>query len=321
MNRYFGGQLVVTCVAAVVISGCSPTESGRNADIQRRPAEIPRLRGTAHPDLSGVWQVLNEANWNLEGQNARGAIAMQPGIRAGSFVPKASVLALGAIGGVPGSLSVVEGGRIPYTPEALARRNENSAQALERDPEVKCMVPGVPRATYAPYPFQITQGSSKMMITYGFSNAGRTIHFDEVEPPQIEYWMGHSVGRWDGDTLVVTVTHQNDKTWLDRAGNFHSADMRVTEHYTPVSHDHLVYEATMEDTKTFTRPWKIKMPLYRRIEDYSQVFEFRCVEMVEELVYGHLRKKQLVKSAEHDYGRLGGTLVFEVMRLPSRTSE
>jgi hypothetical protein len=311
---------VRTTIAAflVAITACAPSE--RDAPERRRPTSIPRLAGTSRPDLSGVWQALNEANWNLEGQSARAAIALQPGIGNGS-VPKASVLALGAIGGVPGSLGVVVGGSIPYRPEALGRRDENAALALERDPEVKCMVPGVPRATYMPYPFHITHGASKLMIVYGFSNAGRTIHLDDVEPPLVDYWMGHSVGRWEGDTLVVQVTHLNGHTWFDRAGNFHSAELRVVERYTPVSPDHLVYEATIEDPLTFTRPWTIRMPLYRRIEDHARVFEYRCVEMVEELLYGHLRKEQLVKRAEHDYGRLGGTLGVDITRGVSASAE
>jgi hypothetical protein len=306
---------------ALALLGACRTASDGGAQASHRPSAIARLRGTSHPDFSGVWQALNEANWNLEGQSARAAIAVQQGVPNGAPVPSASVLALGAIGGVPASLSVVEGGLIPYTAAARVRRDENFAHALERDPEVKCMVPGVPRATYIPYPFQITHGPTKIMMNYGFSNAGRTIHLDRVEPPLTDYWMGHSTGDWEGDTLVVTVTHQNDQTWFDRAGNFHSSEMRVTERYTAVSNDHLLYEATIEDPQTFMRPWKIKMPLYRRIEDHAQVLEYRCVEMVEELLYGHLRKEQLVKRAEHDHGRLGGNVVFEVVRRPSRIAD
>jgi hypothetical protein len=309
----------IALASVLTVSGCSRDKEPANPTERR--SKISRLRGTPRPDFSGVWQALNEANWNLEGQSARAAMVLQAGVTKGSTVPGASVLALGALGGIPGSLGVVEGGRIPYKPEALARREDNAAHALERDPEVKCMVPGVPRATYMPYPFQITQGTTKMMITYGFSNAGRTIHFDEVEPPLTEYWMGHSVGRWENETLIVTVSHQNDQTWFDRAGNFHGAGMRVTERYTPVSNDHLLYEATIDDPETFMRPWTIKMPLYRRIEDHAQVFEYRCIEMVEELLYGHLRKEQLVRNAEHDYGRLGGRLFVQVARRPSRISD
>jgi hypothetical protein len=279
------------------------------------------LAGTDHPNLSGVWQALNEANWDLEGHAARAARVLHAGVGTGSPVPDAPVLALGATGGIPASLGVVEDGQIPYKPDALAKRKDNFEHSLERDPEVKCLLPGVPRATYMPYPFQITQSNTKVMIAYGFSNAGRTIHLDSAESPGIPTWMGYSVGKWEGDTLVVTVTELNDGTWLDRAGNFHSDGMRVVERYTPVSPDHIMYEATIEDSAVFTKPWKIKMPLYRRIEDQARVFEYRCVEMTEELVYGHLRKTQLVKQWTGDYGRRGGTLVVSIGRKPTKEED
>lgn len=287
----------------------------------RPDAQVPRLPGTKTPNITGVWQALNEANWELEPHGQRTARVLHAGVKGGQPVPDAPVLALGATGGIPGSNGVVEGGVIPYKPDTLARRNANAEHALARDPEVKCLLPGVPRATYLPYPFQITQGDKKVMIAYGFSNAGRTIHLDTVEDPGLESWMGHSVGRWEGDTLVVTVTNLNEKTWFDRAGNFHSADMKVVERYTPTSPDHILYEATIEDPAVFTRPWKIKMPLYRRVDEHARVFEYRCVEMVEELIYGHLRKQQLVKSWEDDYGRLGGVVGVTVVRKPTREEE
>ena len=114
-------------------------------------------------------------------------------------VPAAPVLALGAAAGVPGSLGVVQGdAQIPYTPEALARKQENAAHWIDRDPELKCYLPGIPRAMYMPYPFQIVQSSTKIQMAYTFSNAARTIHLDKVEGPPDDTWMGHSVGRWEG---------------------------------------------------------------------------------------------------------------------------
>ena len=295
--------------------------TGRPARTQAQSAQVPRLPGTSQPNLSGVWQALNEANWDLEAHAARAARMLQPGVPNGSPVPTAPVLALGATGGIPGSLGVVEGGQIPYKPEALAKRKANLEHSLERDPEVKCLLPGVPRATYLPYPFQITQSHTKVMIAYGYSNAGRTIHLDSVDSPGFPTWMGHSVGKWDGDTLVVDVTELNENTWFDRAGNHHSDDLHVVERYTPVSPNHIMYEATIEDPMVFTRPWKIRMPLYRRIEEQARVFEYRCVEMTEELVYGHLRKSQLVKHWEGDYGRRGGTLVIDIRRNPTKEED
>ena len=149
-------------------------------------------------------------------------------------------------------------------------------------------MPGVPRATYMPYPFQILQGTSKILIAYEFAGATRTIHMDEVADSPSPSWMGWSRGRWEGDTLVVDVTDFNEETWFDRAGNFHSDALHVVERYTPVGPHHLMYEATIEDPKVFTRPWKMRMPLYRRFEPDTQVLEYKCVEFVEQLMYGEL---------------------------------
>jgi len=304
--------------AALAVWGLSACQSTGG---QPSAAQIPRLEGTQYPAIHGVWQALNTAEHNLEGQAARAAAVLHPGVPTGGPVPHAPVLALGALGGIPPGLGVVEGGEIPYKPEGLKQRQENFENALTRDPLVKCLLPGVPRATYLPYPFRITQSPNKIMIVYGFSNAGRTIHLDEVDPPGIESWMGHSVGRWEGDTLVVDVTELNDQTWFDRAGNFHSNQLHVVERYTPVTPYHMMYEATIEDPEVFTEPWKISMPLYRRMDENAQVLEYRCVEMVEELIYGHLRKEQLVRHWEGDYGRRGGTLVVDITRKPTSREE
>ena len=314
--------LVVAGMASLLV-GLSPLVGPTRGQAQA-PAgagQIPRLAGTKVPNMGGVWQALNEANWDLEAHGARAARVTQPGVATGGPVPAAPVLALGSTGGIPGSLGVVEGGTIPYKPEALAQKKENFEHSLARDPEVKCLLPGVPRATYLPYPFQLTQSHTKVMLQYGFSNAGRTIHLDQVDDPGFESWMGHSVGRWEGDTLVVAVNNLNDQTWFDRAGNHHSGDMKVTERYTMTSPSHIQYEATIEDPAVFTRAWKIKMPLYKRLEDNARVFEYRCIEWVEELVYGHLRKRQLVRSWEDDYGRRGGTLGVQILRKPSKREE
>jgi len=241
------------------------------------------------PDLNGIWQALNEANYDLEAHVARPAMALRPGPYGP--VPAAAVLALGAVGAVPPSLGVVEGGEIPYKPEALATRKQNQEDWLNRDPEIKCYLPGVPRATYMPYPFQIVQTPKHIMMAYEYAGAARTIFMDKAPASPADTWMGHSVGRWDGDTLVVDVTSFTDQTWLDRAGNFHSDALHVVERYTPRSPDALTYTATIEDPKVFSRPWTISMPLYRRLEKNAQVLEFKCVEFAEELMYGHLRKQ------------------------------
>ena len=92
----------------------------------------------------------------------------------------------------------------------------------------------------------------------------------------LEFWMGDSRGRWEGDTLVVDVVHFNDQTWFDRAGNFHSDALHVVERYTPIDATHIDYEVTIDDPKVFTRPWKMSMPLYRRVERDAQVLEYAC---------------------------------------------
>ena len=226
-------------------------------------------------DLNGIWQTINTANWDLEDHSSA------PGL----------VSALGAEGAVPPGLSVVEAGTIPYLPDALARRKQNFANRLTADPEIKCYLPGVPRATYMAHPFQIIQSKSSVLILYEYAGAVRSIPLSDPGPSPAPSWMGWSKGKWDGSTLVVDVTGFNDKTWFDRSGNYHSDQLHVTERYTPRSADTLIYEATIEDPKVFSKPWKISMPLYRRVEKNAQLLEFRCVEYSEDMLYGDLRKK------------------------------
>ena len=159
------------------------------------------------------------------------------------------------------------------------------------------------------------------MMIFEYAAANRTIHLDKVPPPGVESWMGFSVGRWDGDTLVVDTTGLQEATWFDRAGNFHSDALHVVERFTPLTPDHLTYDVTIEDPKVFARPWKISMPLYRRVEPNVQLMEYKCVEFVEELMYGHLRKQQLVGHWEEDLGRTGGRLAMDVARRPSERKE
>lgn len=220
------------------------------------------------PNLSGMWQALNTANWELE---AHAAEAGPP--------------ALGALAAVPPGPSVVAGGEIPYLPAAQAQRKKNREQRWTADPEAKCFMPGVPRATYLPYPFQIVQGTDKIMVSYEFADTVRLVHMKDPGPAPADSWMGWSVGRWDGDTLVVDVTAQNGDTWLDRSGNYHSDSLHVVERYTLRSPDVLMYEATIEDPKVFARAWNIRMPLYRRLDDGAQLLEFKCIPFTEHFLY------------------------------------
>ena len=261
------------------------------ATAQESTYRPPRL-SNGRPDFNGIWQALNTANYDIEAHMARPAMAVRPGPYGP--VPAASVLALGAVGAVPPGMGVVDG-PIPYRAEALARKKENQENWLSLDPEIKCYLPGVPRATYMPYPFQILQSASTFFIAYEYAGAVRDVLFKDPGPPPVESWMGQSVGRWEGDTLVVEVTGFNDRTWFDRSGNFHSEDLRVTERYTRTSPDVMWYEATIDDPKTFTRAWKMSMPLYRRQEKNAQLMDFKCVEFVEELLYGQWRKTPVAR--------------------------
>lgn len=274
-----------------VVRAQARTWMQRGAPSGQAAPGIPRTP-QGRPDLSGIWQALGtHANYDIEPHDPRAALALRPGPVVP--VPAKEVVALGAIGAVPGGPGIVAGGPLPYKPEALARRNENRAQWLARDPEVRCYLPGVPRATYMPYPFQIFQGDSATFFTYEYAGAVRHIYLSDPGEPQVDAWMGQSVGRWDGDTFEVTVRGFNDATWFDRAGNHHSAAMKVVERYTLLGRDHMRYEATIDDPETFTRPWTMRLTLYRNVDPEARLGQFKCVEFVEELLYGHLRKSPL----------------------------
>jgi len=275
-----------SAVLTIILQTAAPVSGQTTAYRAPRTAD-------GKPDLNGIWQALNEANYDIQAHMARPAMAVRPGPYGP--VPAAPVLALGAIGSVPPGMGIVEGDEIPYKPEAAAKKKENQEHWLERDPEIKCYLPGVPRATYMPYPFQIFQSPSAIFIAYEYAGAVRNIYLRDPGPPPIDSWMGQSVARWDGDTLVVDSNGFNDSTWFDRAGNFHSDKLHVTERYTRTSPDIISYEATIEDPNVFTRPWKMSMPLYRRVEKNAQLLDFKCVEFVEELLYGQYRKKPLTK--------------------------
>jgi hypothetical protein len=231
------------------------------------------------PNLNGIWQALNTANWNIQSHAARAG----------------QVVALGAEGAVPPGLGVVEGDEIPYVPAAAAKKEENFKNRMTADPEIKCYLPGVPRANYMPYPFQIVQSPTAMTFAYEYAGAVRNIYLKDHGPALADSWMGQSVAHWEGESLVVNVTDMNDRTWFDRAGNFHSDKLHVVERYTRTSPDVIAYEATIEDPNVFTRPWKISMALYRRQEKNAQLLDFKCVEFVEEMLYGPYRKHPLGK--------------------------
>lgn len=204
-----------------------------------------------HPDLQGIWQVLNTAAWDIQDH--------------------------GAQLGIPAGKGVVEGNEIPYLPAALKKKQDNFASRQTLDPETECFLPGVPRITYMPFPFQIVQSRNQITILYEYLHAIRHIFLNGTHPPgPIEWWMGDSRGRWEGNTLVVDVVHFNGQTWFDRAGNHHSEALHVIERYTPTGPDHISYEVTIEDPQVFTRPWKMSMTLYRRKDPHIELLEYEC---------------------------------------------
>jgi hypothetical protein len=275
------GKLFRAWNAAIAFAVILPAAAQTSSPAYR----APRLTGTANPNLNGLWQSLTEANWDIQ------AHAAQPG------PPQ-----FGALFAEPAGPGIVEGNELPYQPWALAKKKDNFEKRFVRlnsdgvrleplDPEAKCYLPGVPRATYMPYPFQIVQGSSPyILMAYEFATASRTIRMDWKDEAPTDTWMGWSRGHWEGDTLVVDVTGQREETWFDRAGNYHSDMLHVVERFTPLSPYHLMYEATIEDPKVYTRPWKITIPLYRRMEKNVQLLEYKCVPFTEEMLYGKFKK-------------------------------
>jgi hypothetical protein len=266
---------LVAVVAGAVLAAWAVVGAQQQPPTAARPAYRAPRTPDGRPSLNGIWQAINTANWDIEAHSAGPSVVRD----------------LGAAYAVPAGLGVVEGGTLPYKPEALAKKRENFANRLKLDPEIKCYLPGVPRAIYQGFPFQIIQGQEHVMLVHEFAGAVRTVYMtNQIEAPA-DSWMGWSNGKWDGDSLVVDTRGFNDLSWFDRAGNFHSDALHVVERFTPRSADTLMYEATIEDPNVFTRPWKMSMPLYRRVEPNAQLLEFRCVEFVEDLMYGHLRKK------------------------------
>jgi hypothetical protein len=254
-----------------VLAACQPAPQ---APSEPTGPALPRIGG--RPDLNGIWQSIGTAYWNIEDHSA-------------AALP--DFWQLGAIAAIPAGQSIVEGGSIPYLPAALAKRDENRAGWPKADPETKCYMPGIPRATYMPFPFRIVQSDGDILFAYEFASANRIVNMSNHQESPVDTWMGWSNGRWEGDTLVIEVTGNTEQTWFDRAGNHHSNQMKVTERYTLVDPNHIEYEATIEDPETFTRPWKIALPLYRRLDRNVQLLEFKCVEFAEELLYGDLVKK------------------------------
>ena len=268
-------------VAAVAFAAVLSVRSGEG-----QTYTAPRT-ASGQPDLNGFWQALNTAHWDLEPHTAA------PG----------PVLQLGAAYAVPPGQGVVVDGPIPYRPDALAKKKQYAANALREDAEVKCYLPGVPRVMYMPYPVQVVQSDSTILMMSEFASAQRTIYIGGKSSPPADTWMGWSNARWESDTLVIdsrgfmggTISALDPEgaiqvRFLDRAGNYHTDGLHVVERIRRIGPDHLSYQATIEDPNVYTRPWTISMPLYRRLEPGMQLGEFKCEEFVSDLVYGKYQK-------------------------------
>ncbi len=274
MSNWMKGAAIAVASAAVTLAASQmlrtpPTEQAADTAVVRTAG------GT--PARTGIWQAIGTAHWNLQDHQARGG----------------PVLELGAAFAVPAGVGVVEDGGIPYQPWAADRQTENFDNWLTRDPEVKCYLPGIPRANYMDKPFQIFHSDKAVFIAYEFAGAVRNVFLEEPDPAPAQSWMGQSYGRWEGDTFVVEVTDQLPTTWLDRSGNIKGEDTKIVERWTPTSDFTMRYEAEISDPSVYTKPWKIGFNLYKATGEDAQLQQFKCVEFVEELMYGHLRKNPL----------------------------
>jgi hypothetical protein len=236
------------CLAVIGALGAAATPATPQAPAAG--AAIPRT-ADGRPDLSGYWQAMNTASYDIQAHSA---------------AP-----------GVPAGLGVVEGDELPYHASALPKKAENGRTRATADTESKCFLPGVPRIMYMPFPFQLVQTPQAVLMFFEYLHATRNVYMDapHLRGP-LEFWMGDSRGRWEGDALVVDVVHFNDQTWFDRAGNFHSPELHVVERYTLTDRDHIAYTATIEDPKVFSRPWTMSMVLYRHTESNFQLLDYEC---------------------------------------------
>jgi len=266
-SRILRGFLKGTISGGVVLASLlsvEQTPSLAQAPAAKAAAATPHRTADGKPDFNGFWEALNTAAWDIQDH-------------------------IGQLGIPPGQ-GVVEGNELPYLPAALAKKRENFANRAKADPvEAYCYLPGVPRVMYMPYPFEVTQTPQTIAMSFQFAHALRVVRLDGKPHPDPnsfpDTWMGDSRGHWEGDTLVVDTRNFNDRTWFDRAGNHHSDALHVVERISLSDPDHMNYEATIDDSKVFSRPWKMSMPLYRRMEKNMKLLEYECVFYLQELRY------------------------------------
>ena len=233
------------CVIAAAVLVAAPIATAAQA--------LPRT-SDGRPNLQGIWQVLNTAAWDIQDHQA--------------WL------------GEPAGQGVVEGNELPYRPEALAKKRQNFENRSTADPDSKGYLPGVPRIMYMPFPFQILQTRDHVAIAFEYDRGIRTIYTNGTEHPKgaINWWMGDSRGRWDGNTLVIDVTNLNGYTWFDDSGNFYTNAAHLVERLTLIDPDTIHYEVTVEDPKTYTRPWKLVWALVRQKQPGFELLEEACRE-------------------------------------------
>ena len=216
------------------------------------PSKIPRS-ADGKPDFSGIWQTTSAADYDLAPHQTRKD--------------------------APPGVGIVEGGEIPYTPQALEKKLKNFAARDSDDPRLKCWTLGTPRGIYYPEPFQIFQRPQDVTVYFEFGDSVRTIHTDGTLHPvdtDQEFWMGDSRGHWEGDTLVVDVRDFNDLTWLSRAGDFHDEALHIVERWKLLDANTIDYRAAIEDPNVFSHSWEIEVILYRHREQDFQLIENYC---------------------------------------------
>jgi hypothetical protein len=242
---------LIAAVGAAAISSPAQTKGPANA---KSGAYSPPRLSDGKPDLNGIWEVRAKVDADLEGKIGGKNIIVDPA-----------------------------DGKIPYKPEALAQKKENNLKRASLDPLSKCFMPGVPRLTYVPYPFQIVQSPNQPVIPFlsQYVHVIRNIQMQGEHLDGLENWLGDSRGHWDGDTLVVDVTNFNDQTWFDSAGNYHSSDLHVVERFTRTAPDTITYEATISDPKVLSKPFKISLPLILHTEKNFQIMEYECYALKE----------------------------------------
>jgi len=236
----FAGALLIIPIAGL---GQTPAPKPAGYAVPRTP--------DGKPDFRGIWQARNTAAYDIQDH-------------AGNL-------------GMPGGRGVVVGGEIPYLPAAAEKKKENFKNRATRDPLSQCYMAGIPRLMYLPFPFQIFQGPGWVAVLSEYAHSYRFIKTDgSAHLTDLDFWMGDPRGHWEGNTLVIDSVSFNDQTWFDMTGNFHSEKLHTIERIARTDADTLAYEVTIEDPKTFSKPWKMSMPLYRNKEKDAQILEYEC---------------------------------------------